>query len=197
MATINTIFRDMNDNTLHEHELTRLLKLQNEKAFRFLYNNYSAAVYNIINRLLQDAYTSNDVMQLVFVRIWKSVPAYDPRKSRLSTWIFAIARNAATDELRRRSRLHKKGNILWIDEMDQEISLPINSAYDNIDAIGIYEYISKLPTKYRVIIEMSYFGGYSSQQISSILHIPLGTVKTRKRDAMTELQESLAEPADE
>ena len=197
MASINPIFRDMNNTTLHEHELTRLLKLQNEKAFRFLYNNYSAAVYNIINRLLQDAYTSNDVMQLVFVRIWKSVPAYDPRKSRLYTWIFAIARNAATDELRRRSRLHKKRNILWIDEMDQEISLPINSAYDNIDAIGIYEYISKLPAKYRVIIEMSYFGGYSSQQISSILHIPLGTVKTRKRDAMTELQESLAEPADE
>ncbi len=83
-----------------EQELVALLQQRNEKAFSYLYDNYSGALYGIVNGIVTDKEIANDVLQNVFVNIWRKIESYDASKGRLFTWMLNVARNAAIDELR-------------------------------------------------------------------------------------------------
>ena len=83
-----------------EQELVVLLNEQSNDAFNYLYDNYSGALYTIINQIVPDKDTANDVMQEVFVNIWRKISTYDAGKGRLFTWMLNIARNAAIDKIR-------------------------------------------------------------------------------------------------
>ena len=77
-----------------------LLQQRNEKAFGYLYDNYSGALYGIVKSIVTDTEIANDVLQNVFVNIWRKIELYDAQKGRLFTWMLNIARNAAIDEVR-------------------------------------------------------------------------------------------------
>ena len=77
-----------------------MLQKRNEKAFGYLYDNYSGALYGIVNSIVTDKEIANDVLQNVFVNIWRKIESYDATKGRLFTWMLNIARNAAIDEVR-------------------------------------------------------------------------------------------------
>jgi RNA polymerase sigma-70 factor (ECF subfamily) len=83
-----------------EQELVVLLNEQSNDAFNYLYENYSGAIYTIINQIVPDKDTANDVMQEVFVNIWRKINTYDAAKGRLFTWMLNIARNASIDKVR-------------------------------------------------------------------------------------------------
>jgi RNA polymerase sigma-70 factor (ECF subfamily) len=86
--------------TYSEQELVALLQQRNEKAFGYLYDNYSGALYGIVHSIVTDKEVANDVLQIVFVNIWRKIELYDAAKGRLFTWMLNIARNAAIDEVR-------------------------------------------------------------------------------------------------
>ena len=77
-----------------------LLKQRRESAFNYLYDNYSAALYSVIISIVPDRELSNDILQEVFVKIWRQIETYDVTKGRLFTWMLNIARNASIDALR-------------------------------------------------------------------------------------------------
>ena len=77
-----------------------MLNRQDNYAFNYLYDHYSGALYTIINQIVTDKGTASDVMQEVFVNIWKKIGTYDAAKGRLFTWMLNIARNAAIDKVR-------------------------------------------------------------------------------------------------
>ena len=83
-----------------EQELVGLLKEQNNDAFNYLYDHYSGALYTIINQIVPDKDTASDVLQEVFVNIWRKMNTYDETKGRLFTWMLNIGRNAAIDKVR-------------------------------------------------------------------------------------------------
>jgi len=86
-----------------EQELVSQLLQQNGQAFSYLYDNYSPALFGVINQIISDKEAAADVLQDVFVNIWKKISLYDDTKGRLFTWMLNIARNAAIDKLRSRS----------------------------------------------------------------------------------------------
>src|SRR4249919_3932947 len=86
-----------------ENELVLLLKQRTQNSFNYLYDNYSGALYNVILSILQDKELSNDVLQEVFIKIWRQIDQYDPEKGRLFTWLVNISRNASIDTLRSKS----------------------------------------------------------------------------------------------
>jgi RNA polymerase sigma factor (sigma-70 family) len=88
--------------TYNEAALVNLLKQRSEKAFSYLYDNYSGALYGIIHSIITEIENANDVLLDVFVNIWKKIESYDPSKGRLFTWMRNIARNAAIDKIRSR-----------------------------------------------------------------------------------------------
>ncbi|MBP6214701.1 MAG: sigma-70 family RNA polymerase sigma factor [Chitinophagaceae bacterium] len=175
----------MNLNTTYsEQELVALLQQRNEKAFSYLYDNYSGALYGIVNAVVTDKEVANDVLQNVFINIWRKIESYDASKGRLFTWMLNIARNAAIDELRSKGYNNSLKNI----------SLPENNEIAGavtgpaIDDVGLKKVLGKLKGELRVLVDMSYFQGFTHEEIARSLDIPLGTVKTRIRSALTQLR---------
>ena len=175
--------------TYNEHELVSLLKSRDSKAFSYLYDNYSGSLYTIISQIVDDLELSNDVLQEVFINIWRKIESYDPTKGRLFTWMLNIARNASIDTLRSKSYQNSQKNTAIPDHADWNI--PSQSPHTNIDNIGFKKVLEKLKKEHRILIELSYFKGYTHEEIAEIEEIPLGTVKTRIRNALLQLREHL------
>lgn len=170
-----------------EEELVSLLKQRNEKTFNYLYDNYSGALLGIISNIIPDQELARDVLQEVFVTIWKKIDLYDPSKGRLFTWMLNIARNAAIDKIRSkgyRNSLKNQG----IQENVDSGSMANASIAPQTEDVGLKKVLGKLKEDYRVLVDLSYFQGYTHEEIAKISGIPLGTVKTRLRTALTQLR---------
>ena len=168
--------------TYEEFELVALLRKKDEEAFSHLYVHYSGALYGVIRQIVGDAELSNDVLQETFVNIWKRIDSYDEIKGRLFTWMLNIARHAAIDRIRSKDFRQSQRQI----PLDGEVIQP--SVRSGIDDYGLKKLILKLKDEQRLLIDLSYFQGYTHEQIATALHIPLGTVKTRIRSALTQLR---------
>jgi RNA polymerase sigma-70 factor (ECF subfamily) len=172
-----------------EQELVSLLLGQNDQAFSYLYDNYSPALFGIINQIISDKEIAADVLQDVFINIWRKIGSYDDTKGRLFTWMLNIARNAAIDKIRSRTYQDSLKN--------QPLTENVNSTAANrvmnpqVNDIGLKKVINKLKEEYRVLIDMSYFQGFTHEEISKLLNLPLGTVKTRIRSALMQLRTML------
>jgi RNA polymerase sigma factor (sigma-70 family) len=172
-------------NTYTEQELVSLLKTRDRKAFSYLYDNYSGSLYTIITQIIGDIELANDVLQDVFVNIWRRIESYDQGKGRLFTWMLNIARNASIDTLRSKSFQNSKKNQSI---SDKELSYGGQVPGLNVDNIGFKKVLGRLKREHRVLIELAYFKGYTHEEIAEIERIPLGTVKTRIRNALLQLR---------
>jgi RNA polymerase sigma-70 factor (ECF subfamily) len=168
-----------------EQELVALLKEQSNEAFNYLYEHYSGALFTIINQIVPDKDTASDVMQEVFVNIWRKMNSYDPSKGRLFTWMLNIARNAAIDKVRSKGyRDSLKNNPI----AEGENSVTDMSTDPVLNDVGLKKVLTTLNEEYRKLIDLSYFQGFTHDEISKMLGIPLGTVKTRIRTAISQLR---------
>jgi RNA polymerase sigma factor (sigma-70 family) len=176
-----------NSVTYTEEQLVASLKQKDEKAFGYLYDHYSGALYNIVVQIVNDAELSNDILQDVFVNIWRKIDSYDPTKGRLFTWMLNITRNASIDVLRSKNYRNSQKNNSISDELNERGGI----SQLNTDLIGLRKILSKLKEDQRVLLELAYFKGYTHEEISELEKIPLGTVKTRIRNALIQLREYL------
>ncbi len=167
-----------------EDELVTLLMSRDKDAFRILYDNYSSTLYGIVLKIVGSAEVAEDVLQESFVKIWKNISSYDKTKGRLFTWLLNITRNTAIDKLRAK---HEKYQIQSIDDSVYQVDKQ-SSATMKVDHIGVKQSVQQLKPEHRIIIDMAYYGGYTQEEISEELKIPLGTVKTRMRNAIIELR---------
>lgn len=156
-------------------------------AFSYLYDNYSGSLYTVISQIVSDMEAANDVLQEVFINIWKKIESYDPTKGRLFTWMLNIARNASIDTVRSKSYQNSMKNTAVSDSSE----LITGVANFNIDNIGLKKILQRLKPEHRVLIDLAYFKGYTHEEIADIENIPLGTVKTRIRSALLQLREYL------
>lgn len=163
-----------------------MLQSKDEKAFNYLYDNYSGALYGIIWKVLNVEELSNDVLQEVFVKIWKNIDQYDSTKGRLYTWMLNIARNMAIDTLR--SKRYQQDQKTTDIENTVYTNDRSRTSFNNTDTLGLRKSVMNLKPEFRTLIDLAYFQGYTQDEISKTLNIPLGTVKTRLRNAIIELK---------
>ena len=170
-----------------EAELVLSLKQRSKYAFDYLYTQYSGALYSVILNIVTDRETGNDILQDVFVKIWRQLDQYDPSKGRLFTWMLNIARNASIDFTRGKQFKNSRQNTELTDT-----SAPLAEGIAiNPDSIGIAGMVKKLPDEYSKLITLAYFKGYTQDEIAKQENIPLGTVKTRIRKGLTALKNML------
>lgn len=163
-----------------------MLQSKDEKAFNYLYDNYSGALYGVICKVLNVEELSNDVLQEVFVKIWKNIDQYDSTKGRLYTWMLNIARNMAIDTLRsKRYQQDQKTSDIENTVYTNDSS---RTSFNNTDTLGLRKSVMNLKPEFRTLIDLAYFQGFTQDEISKTLNIPLGTVKTRLRNAIIELK---------
>ena len=168
-----------------EQELVVLLNEQSNGAFNYLYEHYSGALYTIINQIIPDKDTASDVMQEVFINIWKKIKSYDASKGRLFTWMLNIARNAAIDKLRSKGYRDNMKNQPIMEGENGGMAMSSNPA---VNDVGLKKLLTKLSEDSRRLIDLSYFQGFTHEEIAKMLGIPLGTVKTRIRTALSQLR---------
>jgi RNA polymerase sigma factor (sigma-70 family) len=171
--------------TYSEAELVELLNQQDQQAFSYLYDNYSGALYGIINQIVPDREIANDVLQEIFVNIWKKIGTYDAAKGRLFTWMLNIARNAAIDKIRSKAYQDSLKNQPLPENVN---SFSNQQVGPQVDDYGLRKVINKLKDEQKMLIELSYFQGFTHEEIARSLNIPLGTVKTRIRSALIQLR---------
>ena len=173
-----------------EQDLVLALKRRDNQAFSTLYDNYAGALYSIIKQIITDnAELASEVLQEVFINIYRKIDTYDQTKGRLFTWMLNIARNASIDTLRSKSYQNSQKNqelpdTVYKGTANQPILL-------NVDNIGLKKVLEKLRPEHRVLVELAYFKGFTHEEIAEMMSIPLGTVKTRIRNALLQLREFL------
>lgn len=164
-----------------------LLKQRSREAFNYLYEHYSAVLFGVVKRVVNDDQTSEDILQEVFVKIWNNIAQFNPEKGRIYTWMINIARNAAIDKLRSKGEIMKSKirtgeDVVYSTEKGMKTE-------QQTDAIGLRAMVAALKPEYQSIVELAYFNGYTLDEISKSLDVPLGTVKTRMRAAIKILRE--------
>jgi RNA polymerase sigma factor (sigma-70 family) len=169
-----------------EQELVTSLKARDEQSFSYLYDNYSGALYSIVLQIVSDKELANDVLQDVFVNLWKKIESYDTTKGRLFTWMLNVARNLAIDMVRSKAYQNSQKNQQLPDTEDYDKAGAVTQL--NVDNIGLRKIVGKLKTEHRVLIDLAYFKGFTHEEIAEIESLPLGTVKTRIRSALTQLR---------
>ncbi|MEJ5106909.1 RNA polymerase sigma factor [Chryseobacterium sp. MYb328] len=175
--------------TYSEEELIVLLKEKNENGFHYLYDHYSGALYGIVLRIVQSKEYTEEVIQDVFVKIWNSIHQYDASKGRFYTWMINIARNTAIDYLKSKGFQNELKNQSLPDFVynTTELSITNNSS----DYIGFNNVLENLEVDKQELINLAYYQGYTQHEISEKLKIPLGTVKTKMRNALMKLKDLL------
>ncbi|MBN9282902.1 MULTISPECIES: sigma-70 family RNA polymerase sigma factor [unclassified Flavobacterium] len=172
-----------------QEELLPQIYKKDDKAFTLLYDMYAKSLYGIIYNLIKDREEAEDVLQETFVKIWKNMDSYNESKGRFFTWILNIARNTAIDKLRSKNFNNNQKNL----SSDNFVHILDDSSKTNnkIDTIGIQEFVKKLKPKCIQLIDLLFFKGYTQQEASEELEIPLGTVKTQNRNCINELRNLL------
>lgn len=172
-----------------QEELLPLVLKKDDKAFTILYDMYSKNLYGVIFNLIRDKEEAEDILQEVFVKIWKNIDSYNESKGRFFTWILNIARNTTIDKLRSKGFNNSQKNL----SSDNFVHLldDSNKLTNLIDTIGIQEFVKKLKPKCIQIINLLFFQGYTQQEASDELEIPLGTVKTQNRNCINDLRNFL------
>ena len=180
---------------LSDEELMQRLTVRDLAAFRTLFARYSKLVYSATYRVLRDAHLAEDMVQEVFLRLWRKPDSYSSSRGRLTTWLTSVARNRAVDEVRSRNRRYRHATASP-EEAERELPAPATddpalTAEQSDQRRLILVALSKLPEEQRKTITLAYFGGYTQQEIAEILEQPLGTVKTRIRLGMQKLRVAL------
>ena len=172
-----------------QEELLPLLLKKDDRSFTLLYDNYSKSLYGIIFNLIKDKEEAEDVLQEVFVKIWKNIDSYHKSKGRFYTWILNIARNTSIDKLRSKNFNNSQKNLSsenFVNHFEDNSKLS-----DKMDTIGLQDFVKRLKPKCIQIIDLLFFKGYTQQEAADELAIPLGTVKTQNRNCINDLRNYL------
>ena len=166
-----------------EQRIIQLLGRGDKYALNLLYEHYSDSLYGVILKVTINEEIAEDVLQETFIKVWKNAHKYDPSKAKLFTWLYRIARNTAIDKLRSFNNKFKKE--IQIDKSDVYILPTLNL---NQDVIDLKEHLSRLESKYQIVLNALFFEGMTQQEASEELDIPLGTVKSRLKIGLRELK---------
>ena len=157
------------------------------RAFDLFYDRYAQIIFNLCVRILRDEAEAQDVLQEIFVQIWRDASRFDAARASVKTWLFTIARSRSLDRYRSRkaatSRLQEQAN----DEIQQI------AGKEDLQGVSILQqYVRKaleqLSREQRIVLELSYYEGLTQDEIAARLNEPLGTIKSRIRSALIRLR---------
>ncbi len=159
------------------------------KAFEKLHSMYAENICGVINTIVRNPERSKEICQDVFVKIWNNADSYDSSKGRFFTWILNIARNTAIDEVRSKSHKELKKNF----QVDYFVGIieGSESMDSRMDTIGLKKLLKGLKEKCNQLIELLYFRGFTQKEAAKELNIPIGTVKTRNRNCISQIRENM------
>jgi len=154
-------------------------------AMASLFDRYSKVVYSVALRVLRDPASAEDVLQEVFMQIWRNPNGFIATRGSLGGWLAVVARNRSIDALRRKRPSEQVDDMALASNYNLANEAERNSLMEK--ARGV---IRLLPMEQRKTLEMAFFDGLTHSEIAEMTGDPLGTVKTRIRSALTSLRKA-------
>ncbi|HZD87261.1 MAG TPA: sigma-70 family RNA polymerase sigma factor [Gaiellaceae bacterium] len=170
-------------------ELVARVAERDRAAFELLYRRYVRSVFGLALRRLRDRSGAEDATQEAFAAIWRAAGTYRPERGPVPGWLYAVARNAIVDRLRR-------GDPAVPGEVPELVAGgpgPAEQAEDAYVAWRVHRALEDLQPREREVIELAYWSGMSQSEVAAYLGLPLGTVKTRTRSGLARLASLLEE----
>jgi RNA polymerase sigma-70 factor (ECF subfamily) len=169
-------------------ELIRRISAKDAEALSLLYDRFAPVLFGLSLRILRDARDAEDVLQEVFIQVFRDAPRYEPERASPRTWLCTIARSRALDRLRSLRAAGK--HIADGDPPELDAAAPAAGAPQDqvLLARHVEMQLAKLSEKERAVLTLAYFDGYTQEEIAEKLGEPLGTVKSRTRAALTKLK---------
>ncbi len=184
---------------LDDAVLAGLLAARDGRALEELYDRYSRLVFSLALRVLTQRERAEEVVQDVFVKLWREPRLYDPARGPFRPWLLRVAHHRAIDEVRRARHevmpdpADDSESDFW-QTLPDSGPLPEESAFAALDREAVLSALEALPAAQREAIELAYFAGLTQSEIAGRTGEPLGTVKTRVRLGIKRLRDLLGGP---
>jgi RNA polymerase sigma-70 factor, ECF subfamily len=172
-------------------ELLRACALGDESAFARLYDAVSSRVYGLVLRVVRDPAQSEEVAQEALLDIWRTSARFDPERGSAVSWMLTIAHRKAVDRVRSAQASTDREDSYGSRHQERSYDQTVETVERRLDAQRVRNAMEVLTDTQRKAVELAYFGGYTHTEVASLLGIPLGTAKTRIRDGLIRLRDTL------
>ena len=183
-----TPYRDLRDD-----QLVELVAQQDAGALEALYDRYGRPAYSLARRILTEKTLAQDVVQEVFLSLWRDARRFDAGRGSVATYLLSMTHHRAVDVVRREENLRRRRTTDEALEFEPD---PKPGVEDNVEAAErrdqVRAALAGLPQAQREALALAYFGGYTQREVASLVGVPLGTVKTRMHHARRHLKGMLA-----
>jgi len=179
---------------LRDGQLVELVAQQDAGALEALYDRYGRAAYSLARRILTEETLAQDVVQEVFLSLWRNARRFDAGRGTVATYLLSMTHHRAVDVVRREENLRR-----WRTS-DEGLELapdPKARVEDEVEAserrAEVRAALKDLPDPQRQALLLAYFGGYTQREVAALVGVPLGTVKTRMAAGMRKMKEALSD----
>ncbi len=174
-----------------EHDSIALIKEMangSREAFRQFYQKHASLAYTFAMRILQSPSDSEDLLQEVFMQVWRQASRYSKERGNPEAWLITITRSRAIDKVRSKRRADK-----GVQKVEDHVKTATEASESSVASKSLAKLtvsgaLTELNAEQKEVVELAYFDGYTQTEISEKLGIPLGTVKTRVRSALKKLR---------
>jgi RNA polymerase sigma-70 factor (ECF subfamily) len=171
--------------------LLRAAARGDERAFADLYDATASRIYGLVLRVVRDPAQSEEVTQEAFLEIWRSSARFDPALGSAMSWMMTIAHRKSVDRVRSAEAASRRDETYEATTRERAYDLTAEQAERNLDSQRVRSALESLTETQRGAVQLAYFGGYTHTEVAALLGIPLGTAKTRIRDGLIRLRDTL------
>ena len=176
----------------HDVELLKAVAAKDEAALGRLYDRYRVILFSVLMRILNNREEAEDVLQEVFLQVWRRAADFDANRGRPFAWLVTLARSRGIDRLRAIGSRERVVAEAGASEPSEEVSDAAADAIRSEQRGVVNSALSQLPEEQKRPLMLAYFDGLTQSEIAAQLGAPLGTVKTRMRSGMIKLRELLS-----
>jgi RNA polymerase sigma-70 factor (ECF subfamily) len=160
-----------------------------EGAFSILYDHIAPSVFGLARRVLRNPSQAEEVTQEILVEVWRNAPRFDPERGSATSWIMTIAHRRAVDRVRSEQSARDRETRVFI--QDPPAPDAGETVADQMEQQRVRMALEGLTDIQREAIALAYYGGHTYREVSDLLDVPLATIKTRIRDGLIRLRDSL------
>ena len=181
-------------------ELVRRVGAGDARALEQLYDRYARPAYSLARRVTGDPAFAEEVVQEVFLAVWRQPERFQPSRGGFASWLLAAVHHKSVDAVRREEAVRRRALALQavggLDASDPPTDRTEDVVEERLRGERVRQALRKLPDSQREALTLAYYGGYTQREIASLTRTPLGTVKTRMHRAMHQLRTALDDLAD-